>query len=56
MPHYAGLKPGKAITIGIYTCSPALDKFRNGASSRFDLDYPMTLLLKARATNALEKK
>tara|TARA_Y100001934_G_C12108175_1_gene657207 strand:- start:238 stop:354 length:117 start_codon:yes stop_codon:yes gene_type:complete len=38
MPHYAGLKPGKAITIGIYTYSPALDKFRNGASSRFDLD------------------
>ena len=27
--------------IGIYTYSPALDKFRNGPSSRFDLDYPM---------------
>ena len=27
--------------IGIYTYNPALDKFRNGPSSRFDLDYPM---------------
>ena len=56
IPHYAGLKPGKANKIGIYTYSPALDKFRNGPSSRFDLDYPMTLLPKARAANALDKK
>jgi len=29
--------------IGIYTYNPALDKFRSGPSSRFDLDYPMAL-------------
>jgi hypothetical protein len=29
--------------IGIYTYSPALDTYRNGGASRFDLDYPMTL-------------
>jgi hypothetical protein len=33
----------KANKIGIYTYNPALDKFRNGPSSRFDLDYPMAL-------------
>ncbi|MDE2658415.1 MAG: metallophosphoesterase, partial [Verrucomicrobiota bacterium] len=31
----------EANKIGIYTYNPALDKFRNGPSSRFDLDYPM---------------
>ena len=45
----------EANKIGIYTYNPALDKFRNGPSSRFDLDYPMTLLPKARAANALNK-
>lgn len=29
--------------IGIYTYNPALDKFKNRPSSRFDLDYAMTL-------------
>ena len=29
--------------IGIHTYSPALNKFKKGASSRFDLEYPMTL-------------
>jgi predicted MPP superfamily phosphohydrolase len=33
----------EANKIGIYTYNPALDKFRNGPSSRFDLDYPMAL-------------
>ena len=33
----------KANKISIYTYSPALDKFKNGPSSRFDLDYPMAL-------------
>jgi hypothetical protein len=33
-------KPG-ANKISIYTYNPALDKFRNGPSSRFDLKYPM---------------
>ena len=32
----------EANKIEIYTYNPALDKFRNGPSSRFDLDYPMT--------------
>ena len=27
--------------IKVYTYNPALDKFRNNPSSRFDLDYPM---------------
>jgi predicted MPP superfamily phosphohydrolase len=27
--------------IGVYTYNPALDKFNNGPSSRFDLEYPM---------------
>jgi len=31
----------EANKIEIYTYNPALDKFRNGPSSRFDLDYPM---------------
>ena len=43
---YMVFKP-KANKIGIYTYNPALDKFRNGPSSRFDLDYPMTLPLDA---------
>jgi hypothetical protein len=38
---YMVFQPG-ADKIGIYTYNPALDKFRNGPSSRFDLDYPMT--------------
>jgi hypothetical protein len=29
--------------ISIYTYNPALDKFKNGPSSRFDLDYPMAV-------------
>jgi hypothetical protein len=33
--------------IGIYTYNPALDKFKEGPSSRFDLDYPMALPLDA---------
>jgi len=33
----------EANRISIYTYSPALDKFKNGPSSRFDLDYPMVL-------------
>jgi hypothetical protein len=28
--------------IKVYTYNPALDKFRNAPSSRFDLDYSMT--------------
>lgn len=32
----------KANTIRIYTYNPVLDQFRNGPSSRFDLNYPMT--------------
>jgi len=39
---YMIFKP-KLDKIGIYTYNPALDKFRNGPSSRFDLDYSMTL-------------
>ncbi len=34
----------EANKIGIYTYNPALDKFMNSPSSRFDLDYPMALL------------
>ncbi|MCP4848832.1 MAG: metallophosphoesterase [Verrucomicrobiaceae bacterium] len=30
--------------IKVYTYNPALDKFRNGSSSRFDLEYPMMRL------------
>ncbi|MCK4683498.1 MAG: metallophosphoesterase, partial [Pirellulales bacterium] len=41
--------------ISVSTYSPALNKFRNGPSSRFDLDYPMTLLPKAKAANVVEK-
>ncbi len=52
---YMVFKPD-ANKISIYTYNPALDKFRNGPSSRFDLDYPMTLLPKARAANALDEK
>ena len=33
----------EANRIGIYTYNPALDKFKNGPSNRFDLDYPMAL-------------
>ena len=33
----------EANQIGIYTYNPALDKFWDRPSSRFDLDYPMTL-------------
>ena len=51
---YMVFKP-ESNKIGIYTYNPALDKFRNGPSSRFDLDYPMTLLPIARAANALDK-
>ena len=39
---YMVFKPG-ANKISIYTYNPALDKFKNGPSSRFDLDYPMAL-------------
>jgi hypothetical protein len=39
---YMVFKP-RASKISIYTYNPALDKFRNGPSSRFDLDYPMLL-------------
>ena len=49
-----GLQP-EANKISIHTYNPALDKFKNGPSSRFDLDYPMTLLPKARAANVLNK-
>jgi hypothetical protein len=38
---YMVFKP-KENKIGIFTYNPALDKFRNGTSSRFHLDYPMT--------------
>jgi len=41
--------------ISISTYNPALDKFRSGPSSRFDLDYPMTLLPKAKAANVPDK-
>jgi|GEM_PF-107974 len=41
---YMVFKPG-ANKISIYTYNPALDKFKNGPSSRFDLDYPMALPL-----------
>ena len=33
----------EANQIGIYTYNPALDKFWDRPSSRFDLDYPMML-------------
>jgi len=38
---YMVFKPG-ANKISIYTYNPALDKFKKGPSSRFDLDYSMT--------------
>lgn len=37
---YMVFKP-KQNKISTYTYNPALDNFRNGPSSRFDLDYPM---------------
>lgn len=37
---YMTFKP-EANKISVHTYNPALDKFRNGPSSRFDLDYPM---------------
>ena len=46
----------EANKIEIYTYNPALDKFRNGPSSRFDLDYPMTLLPKVGNANDQDKK
>ena len=46
-----------------HTYNPALDKFRNGPSSRFDLDYPMAAplvpapgLARPSDANALDKK
>ncbi len=39
---YMVFKP-EANKISIHTYNPALDKFKNGPSSRFDLDYPMAL-------------
>ena len=39
---YMVFKPG-ANKISIHTYNPALDKFKKGPSSRFDLDYPMAL-------------
>ena len=39
---YMVFKPD-ANKISIHTYNPALDKFKNGPSSRFDLDYPMAL-------------
>jgi hypothetical protein len=39
---YMVFQPG-ANKIGIYTYNPALGKFRNGPSSRFDLHHPMAL-------------
>ena len=51
---YMVFKP-ESNKISIHTYNPALDKFRNGPSSRFDLDYSMTLLPKGRAANALDK-
>ena len=45
----------KSNKISIYTYNPALDIFKNGSSSRFDLDYPMTLLPKAKAANVPDK-
>jgi len=51
---YMVFKPEKN-KISIHTYNPALDKFRNGPSSRFDLDYPMTLLPKAGDDNAQHK-
>ena len=38
---YMVFKP-VANRISIYTYNPVLARFKNGASSRFDLDYPMT--------------
>ena len=38
---YMVFKPG-ADKISIHTYNPVLEKFKNGPSSRFDLDYPMT--------------
>ena len=46
----------EANKISIHTYSPALDKFRNSPSSRFDLDYPMAVPPKASAANDLDKK
>ena len=51
---YMVFKP-ESNKISIHTYNPALDKFRNGPSSRFDLDYSMTLFPKGRAANALDK-
>jgi len=51
---YMVFKP-EANKISIHTYNPALNKFKKGPSSRFDLDYPMTLLPKARAANVLNK-
>jgi hypothetical protein len=42
--------------ISIHTYNPALDKFKDGPSSRFDLDYPMTPLPKAGDANDQDKK
>ena len=39
---YMVFKP-RANKISIHTYNPALDKFKKGPSSRFDLDYPMAL-------------
>ena len=39
---YMVFKP-EANKISIHTYNPAFDKFNNGRSSRFDLDYPMAL-------------
>lgn len=39
---YMVFHPG-ANKISVYTYNPALDQFKNGPSSRFDLDYPMAL-------------
>ena len=46
-----------------HTYNPALDKFKNGPSSRFDLDYPMAAplvpapgLARPSDANALDKK
>ena len=53
----------EANQIGIYTYNPALDKFKNGPSSRFDLDYPMALspvtvlgITRPGAANAVKKE
>ena len=49
--------------ISIHTYNPALDKFKNGPSSKFDLDYPMAVplvpaprLARPSDANALDKK